>query len=986
MLLLFLLDLLILFTLAYLLITLCRLPTIAAAATGLLIALYGSIVLAGLIVAELGFLNNPYAHLVAHTFLLTLTFWVWNRAQRPKIDLDRPINFLKPQNLARTIRNYPELAVLTTGVSGLYLIGLYLILTLPYSSHDSMAYHLSRVGYWLQNNALRPYPTYEILQASFPVNSSLTMLWLVLFWGTDQLAGLLQWTAVLGSTAGIYGLARLIGGSRPQSFFAALLWPTFPVVILQSTTTLNDMTTAFLAVGTTYLFFLGLQENNRGSLLLSGAALGLAFGTKGTTFMFLPALGGVALFFFIKYRLKYLSRLAIWALGCAVGILLFGAYIYILNFITYTNPLGPHASGGTATVAEPTVETVVTNAARYLYQLADPTGLPLSVEAAIQPPLAQAGRQIFALLGLNENLPEATKTPPAAFTFDGTPVPVPGATEFGPPRRRTHEVMAWFGPLGFLLILPTVIYHLLIAPLKGQTNRWLLALMAVAYFLTLTYLMKWTPYRGRFMGMAVVVATPLLLVFFRPGWFGLILRWTIVSLALVVGFWSVTHNLAKPLLGPTTIWEVDPVRQQTFYGGQFDFVQAIHRYLPPDSTVGLVGYHMWDYPLFGPTFSRTVIPIYPYPQTLEKQELDTANIDYLVVSQKLGHQAPQLPDDYLPLIAGNSWQIFLPEQNFPAWFEWAVTTPSDPNELASSSLMTVAPPLAPTVEAKIQTSANRLKSLNGQPLLSIGPGAQQGLEGTIHTDRERLARLEFDALPGPTQLNSPVTIQLTLTHENGTITETHQFVQSVPISFDVSLAAGQNEFSFITLENGTNNQKLVDTPTLIVLRNLKLSSIIDKSQASIGPSQAPLATVSPALNGLVGIDSNARIPWPIEIDQQDSFLWLGPGEAGGLAGIFWSDASRSVTLVFDVAPGPGREDRQRTVQLASRHNDQVDIQTATFSEAIELSFSVILKTGRNDFQFIVLDEATIHRQPDGDTRPLLVRLNQVVIQPQQNSP
>jgi hypothetical protein len=149
-----------------------------------------------------------------------------------------------------------------------------------------------------------------------------------------------------------------------------------------------------------------------------------------------------------------------------------------------------------------------------------------------------------------------------------------------------------------------------------------------------------------------------------------------------------------------------------------------------------------------------------------------------------------------------------------------------------------------------------------------------------------------------------------------------------------------------------------------------------------GPENHPLVTVDPSLAGAVGIDPHLQTPWPIEVyeDHSLSFLWLGHGEAEGLAGTLWSNAAQQVVLEIEVSPGPSREDQQRTVQLVIQSNGQITTQRETFDGGpVVLAFPVQLQPGCNDFQFTVLDEATI--PVHGDTRPLLVFLRHITVKP-----
>ena len=87
-----------------------------------------------------------------------------------------------------------------------------------------------------------------------------------------------------------------------------------------------------------------------------------------------------------------------------------------------------------------------------------------------------------------------------------------------------------------------------------------------------------------------------------------------------------------------------------------------------------------------------------------------------------------------------------------------------------------------------------------------------------------------------------------------------------------------------------------------------------------------------------------------------------------------------VELAFDVAPGPGRGDALRTVDLTLENEPGVQRQDRTLDTSTTLSFVVQLQPGGNDFTFACRDEATVLEQPNGDTRPLLVLLRQVRIE------
>jgi hypothetical protein len=148
------------------------------------------------------------------------------------------------------------------------------------------------------------------------------------------------------------------------------------------------------------------------------------------------------------------------------------------------------------------------------------------------------------------------------------------------------------------------------------------------------------------------------------------------------------------------------------------------------------------------------------------------------------------------------------------------------------------------------------------------------------------------------------------------------------------------------------------------------------------PTDHPLIIVAPSLKGKVGINPLLKVPgWGVGQIASASVLWLGHGETEGLAGTLWSTEKRAVQAVFEVEPGPARIDSLRTVELTVKNRAGIQTVRQQFDEATRLNFTGELQPGRNDFQFTILDEATILKQPNGDTRPLLVLLRQINIEP-----
>jgi hypothetical protein len=966
---LFLMDILLILVFTFSVGALLHLPTKPATLVGLLILAYADIVLPAEILATFKLLDARL-FLAVHALTAVIGLGVWWYSGKPS--LSKLFNF-NSHKLWTLCKRQPELWLLAVGVSVAYFINAILILIVPPNNWDSMTYHLSRVGYWLQQGSFYPWITHNLRQTTFPINAEIGLLWTIIFWGTDQLVGFIQWIAVILGMAAIFGLTRFLGYSRSSSVFAALIWATLPEIVLQSTTTQNDLLASAFFVTMIYLVLLGFRLNHHGSLLLSGVAMGLALGTKLTALMALPGLAVGALLLWHKNGRSGLKCLAKWGVACLGGFVLFGVYTYGLNLIVYGGPLGPpsHVESVSAGSYGVGLTLVKANVARYIYQAADLTGLPDPIKSTIQKIKADSGSAIFKALDIEPNSPRTTRK----------------GTRFGfTSKVRTHEDLAWFGPLGFLLLIPAAIYCGAASFIKKDVYRLILVAIALSLFLAVCASLLWSPWRGRYFVMAATVCAPFLAMYYNTDSKFILLRWAIVLMAILVMGNTVVSNEAKPLTGPAAIWKLNRIGRQSLNRPPIEpTLRMVEELVPPKTTVGIIiGGDDWDYPLFGEHFSRTVVPIYPRPEIVDLEWLAEQDINFLLVKDASGAYLSRIPAGLHTIGKANEghneWCVlYRGDAHFSDWDPWLRKqldkVPKD------TPLLTVDQSLVGNVGAvgDLATAEWGIERASGEAFLWLGPGDQQGVKGTLWSVEKQLVGLAFDVLSGPAREDSLRTVELTLENEAGIKTERQQFDQATTLTFGVELQPGRNEFSFKSLDRATVlTQPNGDTrPLLVLLRWITVTPLLAASQA--GPANYPLLTVDPSLTGAVGIDPYIKTPWPIEVyeDQSLSFLWLGHGDAEGVAGVLWSDAAREVILEFEVSPGPSREDQQRTVQLVSQNNGQVTTQRETFDGSVVLVFPVQLQPGRNDFQFTVLDEATI--TVHGDTRPLLVFLRQITV-------
>ncbi len=208
---------------------------------------------------------------------------------------------------------------------------------------DSLTYHLPRVAHWAQNESVSFYPAHIIRQLHAPPWAEYAMLHLYLVTGGDRLANLVQWGAFLGCLVGASGLARALAGGMRAQVLAAFLCATIPMGILQAASTQNDYVAALWLVCLAHALLMARRRPGGLWELAAGAALGLAWLTKGTTYVFAGPILVASLWPGETLSRRVAARTALVVVTCA---LVMNVPHYARNARTFGHPLGPGGEGG----------------------------------------------------------------------------------------------------------------------------------------------------------------------------------------------------------------------------------------------------------------------------------------------------------------------------------------------------------------------------------------------------------------------------------------------------------------------------------------------------------------------------------------------------------------------------------------------------------------------------------------------------------------
>jgi 4-amino-4-deoxy-L-arabinose transferase-like glycosyltransferase len=617
---------------------------------------YANVVLAGEIANSFYVLNQQWIFLLLHFIFCAASGLWWWKSGKPS--LAGPFSNWKAEfnswSVRDLIKKWPDLALLALGIFATFAYAAVLNLFVPANNNDSLSTHLSRVGYWLQHGSFFPWPSSRQFQLFYPVNTQLQFLWTILFWGSDRLIGFIQWIAAVVAAVAVFGTGRLLGWKRAQSAFAALIFLSFPLILLQITTPQNDLVNAAFFASSVYFLLAGFRSGQKNLLLLSALSIGLGLGTKQTFYFLLPGIATLVLFQWKKTGKKLWPKIAFWAAACLVSFVLFTIYMNVVNWRYFGNPLGVQESVSSITGegnVSRTTHSIIYNIPRYVYQMLDTSGLPRPLDGYAHKIKSHIIQFIVDKTG---------------FQIEGTNYTFPGHTFLLKTMNINQEDNAWYGPLSVLLLFPAMAYYFI----KGIRTRepFFVGMILTALIFLIAFVIVfpyWDPYAGRYFAPIVALCAPAMAGFFPADQKRrVILRTVILALALTVTGVTMLTNPAKQVAGKMTnrvnIWSGDRVAIETIQN--FDdrkMLYMVDDLVPIDATLGLYtpGYFL-DYPMFGAYFTRRLVPIYPFEKIQDTGWLNAQGIQYILV-QENQTPAPVLPPGIIRIKSIDGWSLYL---------------------------------------------------------------------------------------------------------------------------------------------------------------------------------------------------------------------------------------------------------------------------------------------------------------------------------------
>lgn len=780
-----------------------RLRGTAVRTVAALVVFYSLIVLPAPILSWLDLLGSQAAHVIAHLTIAGAIYtacWAVH-GERPRLSPAR-VNVMVPTSLVQGARRHPDLAIIAVVLCAVYLTNLLIVLCVRQSTNDALSYHLPRVLYWLQHGNYRPFRTYWLMQTSAPMNSSLAMLWTVLHTGSERLVGLVQYGSVFGSAVVVFGLAGILGFTRTQSAFACLVWLAYPIVVLQAPTAQSDMVAAFLAGSTVYLYIVGVRSRSYGPVFMSALALGGALGTKVTAVLLGLPLAGLVVWSLCSSGRRALRLVSVWVSLCVVCIAVLAGPTYHQNWRHHGNPLGPLAAKTSEYAPAATLRGTASNVARYVFESFDTTGLPQVAESWLQKRLATVGKRSFEVLGVDPNGPPGSISSGCSFGFYE---PSPDApAHWGPRPNRRREETAWMGPIGGPLLLLGVAFGASSWRRRGACGlRPTLSWMAILYALSVSALLPWSPWEGRFMAIGALLATPLIAASVRPTF-----RWCSVRSFLCVLGAGVASNtrmfsISGPVTGATSVFRSSYAEQRSARQGVEEAqIQAVDSIVPPTASMGAVAVR-YEFALFGPDLTRVVTPVFLRPADEPGEMLPSSVPDYIAVGGQYGLTHADLSISGYAQVRSGPWgKLYCHDGLLPAHR-------ARETSLAFASPAAASLPKAvhwgDTVQAHVRLRQPiRLGPWGGEHADAgwfwVGAGRGQGVVMELVASADVRTRVVFDVEPGPSRGEPRRTVELERTASGNAQSQTAT-CSAGKLSFDLVIPVGDSTLAFACLDD-----------------------------------------------------------------------------------------------------------------------------------------------------------------------------------------
>jgi hypothetical protein len=476
----------------------------------------------------------------------------------------------------------------------------------PPNNWDSMTYHMARITSWVSHQSVTYYPTSIVRQLYEPPFAEYLIAHISILSKGDYFANSVQLFFLLFTIAGIILILEEFGLGIRYKVVAVVLAATIPEVVLEASSTQNDIVVSFFIIAACYFAFRAVKSGRFTDHLFLGLAVGLGILTKGTAYIYLAP---VLLFWGIGslmclFRTRNYNYLLL-PLMVAVLAISINAGQYYRNYNYSKNVLGTDKEEGK------TYANQKMSAGIFLSSVIKNAGMHLAFMYA--KPIAQVSTKIVyklhAIAGIDINDPDVNYRNTTYIINNGI------TDEDGGPNMIHLMLIA----AAFVILIRNVI--------KGNRNFIVAALLAIVILQIIFFCayLKWQPWVSRLHVPLFLLSVPLICyVLSINKVFEKTVR-VIIPVLLVYALLVVFHNNRRPYAG-----RMFYSRYQNYFTSKplvCNEYTTVYTAITQSGAknIGLIfGVDDWEYPLFKDAFTRQINPVYigvdnismPLPQTI----------------------------------------------------------------------------------------------------------------------------------------------------------------------------------------------------------------------------------------------------------------------------------------------------------------------------------------------------------------------------------
>ncbi len=524
------------------------------------------------------------------------------------------------RQIAFSIRDCDKPAKVFLAAGAVILLGVLVQgLLYPPNNWDSLTYHLGRIVHWVANETVAHYPTNIYRQIYQPPFSEFFIAGVNVLARSDLLANAVQWFYLLALTCAAAALGRRLGLSAQGRLVAALILLTTPEIILEASTTKNDVVLSFFIVAATGYAIDAYSSESVKSYLLLGLAAGLACLTKGTAYIYLfPVIVAWAAANLSKQVRRSTFAVIPYVLACLCFLAVNTGH-YARNYQLTDSLLGSSVSPAHSSYANSgmSVSAFLSNVSRNI-----------ALHYHLYPISEVVSRGVVAFHSLIHEDINNRKTTWGESTF----------------RMRVASHHEDFASNIFQASLFLLCCVLLFVKRKSMDKKVVLLFMVlVVQFGLFCLYLKWQPWHSRlhtplFALSSVVVASLLVLCLDR--------KWTyiLLSACFVYAFLVLLFNYSRPFINvppatlPVSIFDARDTKYfalRPHLAGDYREVRRVADEIGC-TKIGLeLTEDSWEYPIFSSIYTRKVLPVHINVHNISKRAMEATIDPKCIISERM---------------------------------------------------------------------------------------------------------------------------------------------------------------------------------------------------------------------------------------------------------------------------------------------------------------------------------------------------------------